>query len=91
MQIDTHITLGNIASMAVFVFAAGGAWMSIRNGQESAKKDTATINAALEEIKGSIATIRDEYLSAKDQKLIDLRISTLENRIAELEQKPKRR
>jgi len=82
MQIDTHVSIGNIISTGVFVFGLGGAWYSIKAGQKNSEEK---IDALAKEVR----EIREKYLTkemdAAKEAATTIRIDEMVRRIALLE------
>ena len=95
MQLDTHYTLGNVATVAVTIFFVGGAWASIhfqlRSLKESHDASRESTKERFDEIDRNMKEIRDSYVAKNvdlaNENLIDLRIKTLEGKLEALERK----
>lgn len=54
-QIDTHLTLGTILTLVVFVFGVGGAWASLNAGLRGARGEIREVKKEVEELKQETA------------------------------------
>lgn len=89
MEIDPHITVGNLITIGAIVFGAGGAWYSAAKGMDG-------ISVRLTELASGVAKIREEFVrkdvDLERERMYELRLQSLQKqldaslvRISELE------
>src|SRR5689334_19689231 len=85
-QFDPHFSLGNLVTIAVIIFGAGGAWWSVKSGQSVTNEKLTDLSSDLKELKTEMHT---EYLRAETSKaneaLLNQKIDDLTRRVEKVE------